>query len=76
MMLQVLQRPMQFVQRPLPSFTGLEIYWWRLVCRSMRLLNWGKQRTLPVVLPVQRYLWVPAAALVFGVILGWAISAG
>ncbi len=75
-MRQVLQRPLQFIQRPLPLLDVVEIHWWRLVFRTLRLLNWGKQIALPVVLPVHRYLWVPCVALVFGVILGWAISAG
>ncbi len=75
-MLQVLQRPLQIIQRPAPLLDTLEIRWWRLVFRTMRLLNRGKQIALPIVLPVKRYLWVPGAALVFGVILGWAITAG
>lgn len=75
-MLQALQRPFQFVQRPLPLVDALEIHWWRLVFRTMRLLNRGKQTGMPLVLPVRQFLWVPAVALLCGIVLGWAIAAG
>jgi hypothetical protein len=75
-MLQTIQRPLAIFQRPLPFADNIEIYWWRLVFHSLRLLTWSKHRAAPLVVPVLAYLWVPAAALLFGILLGWAIAAG
>jgi hypothetical protein len=51
----------------------LEFLWWRLLLRAARLAGNVRDQALPVVLPVKNDLWIPAVALLFGILIGWGI---
>jgi hypothetical protein len=50
-----------------------EIIAWRVMLHATRLLQRLSARWVPIVLPVVPMLWLPAVALLFGTLLGWAI---
>jgi len=60
--------------RQLPLTDQVSIYGWRLVIYAMRHLHRAKIRFHPIYSPIRPYLWVPAVALVVGMVLGFMIA--
>ncbi len=53
----------------------LEYFWWRSVLHAARIASRSRNWLWPLVWPVRELLWVPAVALLCGILIGWALSA-